>query len=248
MSAFEFAGLLVNALFEGVGPGEILVVFRVKLAAHAVKGFGELSDFVFGLDLNLEAEISGGQALGSAFQCVHRNSNYPPDEEPAQDGDQQQCAASVDNHAAAAFGQLHVRFGEGKVGVENAQNLLLGGMRVAGGVGTCRLVLDGSDDAEHTSATSVPEDAKAVGPVELCQRLGLGVAGVAGFRTLIDNVIQFGGIGRVGYPAFFVEDADLCHARLIGEGADGMVKTFAVIAKHVIGGAVLDDVADAFGA
>ena len=135
VGALEFPRLLLDALFEGVGPGHVLVVLRLQLAAHAVEGAGEFADFVVGLHFNLIAQVARSQAFGAAFERLDRASNDLPDKEPAQQRDQQQGAAGVGNHAAAAFGDLHVGLGQGKIGVEHAQDLLLRRMRMAGGVG-----------------------------------------------------------------------------------------------------------------
>jgi hypothetical protein len=57
-------------------------------------------------------------------------------------------------------------------------------------------------------------------------------------------MVEFGRISRVGDPAFFVEDANLGHAGLIRESADGAVQTLAVVAQHVVRRTACDDIAD----
>src|SRR3954462_9524190 len=72
------------------------------------------------------------------------------------------------------------------------------------------------------------------------------VTGVASLSALIYNVVLFGGVGGVRDPSFLVEDADLLNTRLGSCGLDRAVQPFPVIAQHVVGGALPDDVADAF--
>ena len=56
--------------------------------------------------------------------------------------------------------------------VQHAQNLLAGGMSVAGGIGAGRLVFNGSDDAQDALLAGAI-NAKTVGPVQARQRLRL---------------------------------------------------------------------------
>ena len=214
VGALEFARLLLDPLFKSMSPGDVLVVLRVQPEAHVIEGGGEVTDFVVGVHFNLIAEIARGQAFSAAFQRFYRPAYDLPHEEPAQERDQQQGAARVDNHAAAAFGDLNVGLGERKIGVEDAENPLLRGMRVAGGVRARGLILDRSDNAQHAGFRGVAINAKAIGAIQPRQRLRLGVAGIAGFGGLIDHVVLFGRIGGVGDSAFLIEDADLLHARL----------------------------------
>ena len=79
--------------------------------------------------------------------------------------------------------QALVDFGQREVGIEHAQDLLICGMRVAGGIGAGRLVLDGGDDAQHPRAIGAI-DTEAVGTIQPRQRLGLLMASIAGLGAL----------------------------------------------------------------
>src|SRR5208337_5093337 len=98
-----------------------------------------------------------------------------------------------------------VRFGERKICVQNAQNLLAGRVRVAVGVGTTGLILDGSDNSEHTLSVSAAINAKAVGAIQARQRLRLVMAAIAGLRLLVEHMADFGRIGGVANPSLLVQ-------------------------------------------
>jgi len=140
------------------------------------------------------AEVSGSEALRAVLQSAHRNTDNAPDEEPAQSGNQQQGAARIDEHAAAAFSELHVGLLQGEIGVEDAEYLLLYRMSVAGGIRASGLVFDGSNDAENARASAVAVNAEAIGSIQSRERLRLRMASIAGFSSLIHHMIDFGGI------------------------------------------------------
>src|SRR5205085_4737540 len=121
-------------------------------------------------------------------------------------------------------------------------------MRMAICIGATGLILDGGDDSQYACAAAIAINAEAVWPVELGHGLGLRMAPVTGFRVLVDDVADLGGIGGVADTSFLVENADANHARLVANGVHDLVKTIAIVAHHVIGGAALDHVADSFGA
>ena len=74
------------------------------------------------------------------------------------------------------------------------------------------------------------------------------MAAVTRFRTLIDCVPDFRRVRGIADVAFTIEDANPHHSRLIRHGGHGVIQAFPVVAQHVIGGAALDDIADALGA
>ena len=117
-------------------------------------------------------------------------------------------------------------------------------MRMAGGVGASGLVLDRSNDAQDASACCVAVDAKTVRAIHARQGLRLRMACVTGFRSFIDHMILFGRIGRISDPAFLVKDPYLFHAGLSSHRLNGAVQPLTVVPKHVVGRAVLDDIAD----
>src|SRR5436309_8550870 len=117
-------------------------------------------------------------------------------------------------------------------------------MSMAACIGARRLILNWSNNPQNTSAAAVAKDAKAVRTVQPGQRLRLGMAPITGFRALIDDVVEFRWVGRIGDLPFFVKDANLRHAGLIGNGADRPIESFTVVAQHVFSGAALNDIAD----
>src|ERR1035438_8748039 len=116
-------------------------------------------------------------------------------------------------------------------------------MRVTLGVGATGLIFDGGDDSQHTlPATAI--NTKAVGAIQARQRLRLSVTAVAGLGRLVEDVADLRWIGGVADPPLLVKDADLDHAGLVLHGVNGVVESLAIVAQHVVGGAVLDYVAD----
>ena len=67
---------------------------------------------------------------------------------------------------------------------------------------------------------------------------------VAGFPRLVEDVADFGWISGVADPPLLVKDAHLDHAGLVLHGVNRVVESLAIVAQHVVGGAVLDYVAD----
>src|ERR1700739_2691746 len=121
-------------------------------------------------------------------------------------------------------------------------------MRMAGCIRACRLVLDGSNNPQHAGPVRIAVDPEPVGTIQPRQRLGLGMAAVTGFGALIDNMILLQRIGGGSDPSVLVEYADPLHAWLRGYGQDGVVHPLPIVAQHVIGGAALDGITDAFRA
>ena len=87
--------------------------------------------------------------------------------------------------------RLTSTFVQREIGVEHAENLHAGGMRMAGGVGARGLVLDGSDHAQHARVVGAI-DAEAVGTLQKRERLGLLVTAVAGLGILVDGAAHLG--------------------------------------------------------
>src|SRR5271157_5310624 len=121
-------------------------------------------------------------------------------------------------------------------------------MSVTIGIGAAGPVFDGSDDSQHTLPAVAAINTETVGTIEARQRLGLIVAAITGFSLLVDDVADFREIGGVADPALLVEDAYLDHAGFIGHGLYRVVESLAIVAQHVIRGAVIDDIADPLGA
>src|SRR5437660_8760826 len=117
-------------------------------------------------------------------------------------------------------------------------------MRVASSVRAGWLVLDGSNNPEHTASTPVPIYPEPIGTIQPGQRLRLRVTGVTGLARFIHDMVLLTGRGGVGNPAFLVEDADLVNARFFRHRLNGLIKSAAVVAQHVFGRAMLDDVTD----
>src|ERR1043166_6636430 len=74
------------------------------------------------------------------------------------------------------------------------------------------------------------------------------MAAVACFPGLVDHMVLLPQRCRIGDLPFLIEDADLLNSGLGRHGSYRAVETFPIIAQHVIGGAMLDDVADPFRA
>src|SRR5579864_858204 len=60
-------------------------------------------------------------------------------------------------------------------------------------------------------------------------------------------MVLFRRVRRVRDPSFLIEDADLLNAGFGCHRLNRPIKAFAVVPQHVIGGALLDDVADTLG-
>src|SRR5437660_3800233 len=117
-------------------------------------------------------------------------------------------------------------------------------MRVASSVRAGWLVLDGSNNPEHTASTPVPIYPEPIGTIQPGQRLRLRVTGVTGLARFIHHMVLLTGRGGVANPAFLVEDANLVNAGLSRDRLDRLIKSAAVVAQHVIRRALLDDVTD----
>src|SRR5271169_6154630 len=107
-------------------------------------------------------------------------------------------------------------------------------MRVTFGVGAARLILDGSDNSQHTMPAAIAINAKAVGAIQARQRLRLRVTSIAGLGCLIENMADFFRIGGVTDSPLLVKDGELDHARLVRHGLDRVVESLAVVAQHVV--------------
>src|SRR5271166_1043207 len=136
--------------------------------------------------------------------------------------------------------ELRIRSGEREICVKHAQNLLARRMRMAGGVRATGLVFDGSDDAHDARAAIGAINTKAIRTIQARQRLRSYMTAVAGLGGLVEDVIYFGGIGRVADPAFGIEDSHLDHAGFVRNGLNGVVEPLAVVAQHEVSGVALD--------
>ena len=113
-------------------------------------------------------------------------------------------------------------------------------MGVTIGIGARGLVLQGSDDAENSPASSIPVYAEAVWTVEPGYWLGLSMAAIAGLGILVDDVIQFLAVSGVADASFPVKHPHSHHTRLIGYGAHHVVEAVAIVAQHVVRRAAFD--------
>src|SRR5208283_3338163 len=113
---------------------------------------------------------------------------HPPDEEPTHHGNNQHGNRGVGERARAADRYLSIRLREGKVGIQNAENLLVGRMRMARCIGTAGLIFDGRYDSQHPVSAAVAVNSKSIGTIEPGQRLGLVVATVTSLRRLVEDV------------------------------------------------------------
>src|ERR1700678_2189360 len=121
-------------------------------------------------------------------------------------------------------------------------------MRMASGVRASKLIFEGSDNSEHPVAAAVAVNTKTVRPIQARQRLRLGMAAVAGLGGFVEDMADFRRISRVAYRPLSIKNADLDHARFVGDGLNRVVESLAIVAQHVIRGAALDYIADSLGA
>jgi hypothetical protein len=77
----ELAGLLVDAVFESVGPSGDLGLRQKQLSAHVVERLREVADLVVRVDGNLAAQLAFGEALSALLKFTQRISNHDADEQ-----------------------------------------------------------------------------------------------------------------------------------------------------------------------
>src|SRR5271165_4881222 len=165
VSLLQLAGLFFDPVLECVGPGGDLSLRQLQAAAHGVERFSEVADLIVGLNGNLKAEFALGDALGSSLEGTKRVADDHPNEEAAEKYDEQQRHSRVSQHGITFVGEAGIDLVKRKIGVEHSQDLYAGGMRMAGGVGAGWLVLDRSDDSEHSRAVGAIH-AETVGALE----------------------------------------------------------------------------------
>src|SRR5581483_842110 len=121
-------------------------------------------------------------------------------------------------------------------------------MSVAVGVRAGWLVFDWGDNAEHPFSAAIAIYAEPVRTVKPRHGLRLRMTSIAGLSAFIDSVADLGSVRRVADSAVFIEDADLHHAGLLGDGPHDVIHALATVAQHVVGGTTLDHITDAFRA
>src|SRR5580704_2216949 len=121
-------------------------------------------------------------------------------------------------------------------------------MRMAFSIRAARLIFDRGDNSEYPVPAAVAINAKAVGAIQAGQRLRLSVAAIAGLGRLVENVANFGRVGRVADPPLLIKDSYLDHAGLVRHGLDRVVESLAIVAQHVVRRAAPDYIADSFRA
>ena len=70
---------------------------------------------------------------------------------------------------------------------------------------------------------------------------------ITSLGSLIHHMVLFCRVCRVRDPSFLIEDADLLNAGFGCHRLNRAIQSFPIIPQHVIGGALLDDVADTLG-
>src|SRR3954452_21624371 len=108
-----------------------------------------------------------------------------------------------------------------------------------------RPVLNGSDNPQYPQPAT-PINTKPVRTFQASQRLRLRVTSVASLSSFVYAMVDLGRIGGIADSPLLVEDPHADHARFVGDGAHEVVQSFAVVAQHVVRGAALDNVTDAF--
>src|ERR1700685_2452963 len=120
-------------------------------------------------------------------------------------------------------------------------------MRMASGVRASKLIFEGSDNSEPRGAPAVAVNTKTVRPIQARQRLRLGMAAVAGLGGFVEDMADFRPVSRVADRPLSIKNAELDHARFVGDGLNRVVESLAIVAQHVVSRAAFDYVADALG-
>src|SRR5215469_164267 len=120
-------------------------------------------------------------------------------------------------------------------------------MRVAAGIRARGPILNRSDNAEDPRARCIAVNTESVWPIQPGQRLRLRMARVTRLSSLIHNVVLLRRVSRIRNPSVPVENADLLNSRFGRHRLNRAVQSFSIIAEHVVGSTLLDDVADPLG-
>ena len=118
------------------------------------------------LNFDLVSKLSFSKPLRSRLELLQGPGNLAPHECPTHQRDGQHRDPVVNPHDLAALGELHVSLCQRHAGIQHAENLLAGGMRVTRRIRAGRLVFDGRDDSQHAVSTPVAVDTEAVWPVQ----------------------------------------------------------------------------------
>jgi len=80
VGAIEFPRLLLDAIFQRLGPGNDFFVRGAQLQAHFVEGMRQVAHFVMRLHLDLVAKIPLGKMFGAVLERLDGLAAHSPHE------------------------------------------------------------------------------------------------------------------------------------------------------------------------
>ncbi|MGC3999175.1 MAG: hypothetical protein QM767_17745 [Anaeromyxobacter sp.] len=194
----------------------------------------------------LQLQLLARHPARGLHQGRHRPHDVPPGEEPDEQPQQRRRDARRGQAAPAEGPRLGVEPRQRHAHVQHAQDLLPGGVGVAGGGGAGGRVQDGRDDAQHAVVAGL-EDAAAIGQVEVAERLALGVAAPARLGAPVHQAPGLARGGREGDPPAPVHHADPLDAGLAGDVLHDGVGVRPPVLQHGPVERVADRVAEQVG-
>ena len=179
-------GLVLVAL------GIQLPLFLSDFQAHGVDGRGQLPHLVLTVERDQSRVYAPGDLPGALDQFLHGSVDEHQQLQAEDGGGQHEEDSGQPDHPLLGQAQLPVGVRQRHDHVQRPQDLLVLRVNVAGVSGASRLVVDGTDDAEHPVALGRLQQPGPGGQVQFDQRRVGPMADVAGFRLDVGAGVDLG--------------------------------------------------------